>query len=48
MREKFYIREVRPSTLMDINKYRNCINNLLIGSGIPLENYEDKGEEIIY
>ena len=29
MREKFYIREVRPSTLMDINKYRNCINNLI-------------------
>ena len=29
MREKFYIREVRPSTLMDINKYRNCINSLI-------------------
>ena len=29
MQEKFYIREVRPSTLMDINKYRNCINNLI-------------------
>ena len=29
MLEKFYIREVRPSTLMDINKYRNCINSLI-------------------
>ena len=29
MREKFYIREGRLSTLMDINKYRNCINNLI-------------------